>query len=106
MSLDIDLIQDGGIVFEWNITHNLGWMAKRAGIYYHLWRPEEIGISKAKELIEPLSDGWLKLIKYPKFYKDFNAPNGWGNYYNLERFVRKYLAHCACYPNATIEISR
>ena len=30
-----------------NITHNLGKMAEEAGIYKHLWRPEEIGITKA-----------------------------------------------------------
>jgi hypothetical protein len=34
-------------VFDYNITHNLGEMAKAAGIYMELWRPEEIGIIKA-----------------------------------------------------------
>lgn len=46
MSLDVYLEgppvpQD---VFWANITHNLGRMADEAGIYKHLWRPEEIGM--------------------------------------------------------------
>ena len=36
-----------------NITHNLGAMAREAGIYEACWRPEEIGITKAAQLIEP-----------------------------------------------------
>jgi len=41
-------------VYDANITHNLGEMADEAGVYKHLWRPEEIGLTKAAELIEPL----------------------------------------------------
>ena len=29
-------------------------MAKEADIYQHLWRPDEIGITKAAELIPPI----------------------------------------------------
>ena len=55
MSLDVSItrIQPTG-VFTSNITHNLGKMAEAAGIYKHLWCPEEIGITKAKQLIQPL----------------------------------------------------
>src|SRR6266496_3980933 len=42
-----------------NITHNLNTMADAAGIYKHLWRPEELGITKAGELIAPLAAGLL-----------------------------------------------
>lgn len=34
-----------------NITHNLNSMAGAAGIYQHLWRPEEVGVTKARQLI-------------------------------------------------------
>jgi hypothetical protein len=44
-------------VYTANITHNLNRMAKEAGIYKHLWRPDEIGITLAGELIEPLQSG-------------------------------------------------
>lgn len=46
MSLDFCLQykNDGNeiSVFDRNITHNLGNMADKSGIYYALWRPEEI----------------------------------------------------------------
>ena len=41
-------------LFNANITHNLGEMARKAGIYHYLWRPEEIDITFASELIDPL----------------------------------------------------
>ena len=44
MSLDVYLTDaEGREVFSANITHNLGAMAKEAGIYMHLWRPDELG---------------------------------------------------------------
>ena len=89
-----------------NITHNLGEMAEKAGIYYHLWRPEEIGIATAKELIEPLVEGLKKLKDNPAYYKQFNSPNGWGVYENFVPFVEKYLEACKEYPNSIIEVSR
>lgn len=36
-----------------NSTHNLNNMAKAAGLYQVLWRPEEIGISTASQIIAP-----------------------------------------------------
>jgi hypothetical protein len=89
-----------------NITHNLGGMAEEAGIYKHLWRPEEIGITTAKELIDPLTQG-LKLLKAnSKHFETFNASNGWGLYEHFVPFVEKYLKACIEYPNAKIEVSR
>src|SRR5690242_20071192 len=55
------LVQDG-TVFDRNITHNLNAMAGEAGIYKHLWRPEELGITHARQLIEPLRAG-LELLR-------------------------------------------
>ena len=47
MSLDIDLIDPTSTykthaLFETNITHNLGKMASKAGIYEALWRPHRL----------------------------------------------------------------
>lgn len=56
MSLDVYLyveVDTGGEeltrldLFEWNITHNLGKMANEAGIYQHMWGPEELDIYEA-----------------------------------------------------------
>lgn len=93
-------------VYENNITHNLGKMADAVGIYKHLWRPEELHIYTASELIEPLKAGLKELKSNPKKYKKFNPTNGWGNYENLVEFVEDYLNACKKYPSATISVSR
>lgn len=81
-------------VFTANITHNLNKMAEEAGIYKALWRPDEIGISTAKELIPILEKGLADLKADPERFKKFNPPNGWGDYDGLVRFVEQYLTAC------------
>lgn len=93
-------------VYGANITHNLTGMADAAGIYKHLWRPEEIGITKAEQLIEPLREGLAKLEADPEKYEAFNSPNGWGMYKHFVPFVRNYLAACEANPDAEISVSR
>lgn len=92
--------------YNGNITHNLNKMAVEAGIYKHLWRPDEIGITKAEQLIEPLRKG-LDLMKTdrPRF-EAFNSPNGWGLYENFVPWVERYLQACEEYPGATVVVSR
>jgi len=93
-------------VYSANITHNLGKMADAAGIYKHLWRPEEIGIKTAAELIEPLTAGLERLRADPARFEQFNASNGWGLYKHFVPFVEQYLEACKQYPNSTISVSR
>jgi len=93
-------------VYEANITHNLGEMADKAGIYKALWRPEEIGITTAKQLIEPLEAGLKQLKDKPEYFRQFNSPNGWGMYDNFVPFVESYLNACKEYPDATLRVSR
>jgi hypothetical protein len=93
-------------VFDGNITHNLNMMADAAGIYEHLWRPDEIGVTKAHQLIEPLTDGLAKLNSDPEKYKVHNPSNGWGSYTILVEFVAEYLAACRTYPNADVSVWR
>ncbi len=107
MSLDISLHAMRKVeIFEENITHNLVDMAKDAGIYTYLWRPEEIGIIKAKQLIEPLWDG-LQLLKSDRArFEAFNPTNGWGSYDILVEVVEKYLDACRNDPDAIVSVSR
>ena len=111
MSLDVYL-QDPTATYEtndlyWaNITHNLNTMANEAGIYEALWRPEEIGKTKAGELIEILEKGLIKLKLRPEYFKQFNASNGWGMYEHFVPFVEEYLNACKEYPEAIIRISK
>jgi len=80
-------------------------MAKEAGIYQHLWRPKDVDISTADQLIEPLKEGLSKLKADPDRYKKFNSPNGWGMYEHFVPFVEEYLRACEANPDATIEVS-
>jgi hypothetical protein len=80
MSLDVYLMRTQPTeVYEANITHNLNKMAVEAGIYECLWRPDDIGITKAEQLIEPLTKGLALLKSDPRRFEAFNSPNGWGN---------------------------
>lgn len=107
MSLDVYLTRMmPSTVYDANITHNLGKMAEAAGIYKHLWRPEELGITKAEELIKPLEEGLALLKSDPVRFEKFNSPNGWGMYEHFVPFVENYLNACKENLNATIETSR
>ena len=94
--------EDDDAVFSYNITHNLTKMANAAGIYQHLWRPEEIGITKAEQLIEPLKKGLEALKGNPDHFKQYNPTNGWGTYQDLVDFVCAYLDACRKYPDAYV----
>lgn len=107
MSLDVSLmVTKPTEVYTANITHNLNKMAEEAGIYMHLWRPDEIGLTTACELIEPLRAGLELLKSDPARFEKFNSPNGWGLYKHFVPFVENYLAACEANPTATIWISR
>ncbi len=118
MSLDIDLVlitpacaccgrkEESDVVFWANITNNLSTMAEHAGIYKHLWRPEEIGITEAKELIEPVSKALEDMKARPDYYKQFEYPNGGGLYEHFVPWIERYLQACIDYPEAEIEVSR
>ena len=107
MSLDVYLTAiRPTVVFDCNITHNLGAMAAEAGIYKHLWRPDELGITTAGELVEPLAAGLTLLQSDPERFTAFDAPNGWGVHENLVGFVERYLTACRENPDAKIEVSR
>jgi hypothetical protein len=92
--------------FSANITHNLGNMAGEAGIYQHLWRPEEIGITKAGELIEPLTKGLALMRLNPKHFEKLNPSNGWGRYEDFVPWIQEYLDACIENPDAEIAVSR
>jgi len=93
-------------VYSANITHNLNHMADAAGIYKELWRPEEIGITKAAQLIAPLRAGLDRMRAQADHLKTFNPANGWGDYEGLVEFTAKYLAACEMHPDATVSVSR
>ena len=89
-----------------NITHNLGKMADKAGIYKALWRPEKIDVKYAKDIIEIVEKGLKDLKARPEYFKQFNSPNKWGIYEHFVPFVTEYLEALKQYPESKIEVSR
>ena len=107
MSLDVSLIATRQVeVYESNITHNLTKMAEAAGIYKHLWRPEELGILSAFDLIAPLEEGLARLKANPDYFREYNSPNGWGMYEHFVPFVEQYLNACKENADACVTTNR
>ena len=93
--------------FDANITHNLGKMAEEAGIYTHLWHPENLPNQpvKAKDLIEPVAAGLALMKADPNRFKKHNAPNGWGLYEHFIPWIERYLAALREFPEADVHTS-
>jgi len=140
MSLDVYLNRkmylsyDKGVTYEekseelfWaNITHNLGKMADKAGIYKSCWRPyylhpdcpkefqnydeeyafEEAHPMLAKDIIKTLEKGYEDMKARPEYFKQFDSENGWGLYIHFLPWVENYLEACKTYPDAEISVSR
>jgi hypothetical protein len=96
----------GEQVYSANITHNLNTMADAAGIYKALWRPDENGLTHARDLIPLLRAGLADLTDRPAHFAKYNATNGWGLYKHFVPFVRAYLTACEENPDATVRVSR
>jgi hypothetical protein len=96
----------GEVLYEANITHNLNTMAEAAGIYQALWRPEEVGITHASQLVEPLSEGLFLLQSDPARFEVMNPSNGWGDYDGLVKFVADYLEAAKEHPQALVRADR
>ena len=112
-------------IYSANITHNLGEMADKAGIYEALWRPyrlrEDYAVAEgdhdaeyefednvtivASEIIPILEKGLADLKSRPDYFKEFDSPNGWGLYIHFVPFVEKYLEACREYPESIVELS-
>jgi len=89
-----------------NITHNLGKMAREAGIYEACWRPEEIGITKAGQLIKPLRTGIALMKSDPARFQPLGSENGWGTYIQFLPWLEDYLAACEANPDADVSVFR
>ena len=105
MSLDFILSVDGDEVYSRDITHDLNKMAEAAGIYKVLWRPDESGITKAHQCIEPLRTGLLELESNRAHYERFNSLHGWGLYKHFVSFVTDVLMACCEHPDADVVVS-
>jgi hypothetical protein len=111
MSLDISLYYESpdelhNYVFDANITHNLNRMADAAGFYRHLWRGDEIDVTKAHQLIFPLKAGIAAMIERPSYFRQFEPDNKWGTYDKFLPWLANLLEACVQNPDAFIHRSR
>ena len=113
MSLDVYLeiaVDTGGPepfrveLYTDNVTHNLNTMAEEAGCYQHLWHPEQVGITTAGELIEPLGLAIARMKADPDRFKALNPPNGWGSYDGFVPWIERYMEACHEHPKATVKV--
>jgi hypothetical protein len=93
-------------LFDANITHNLNKMADAAGIYEALWRPDEHGFVRARDIIPILERGLTQMEEEPRRFQQFDSSNGWGTYDDFVPWVRRYLQACREWPDAYIRVSR
>lgn len=102
MSLDVYIVDPAtkADLFSDNITHNLATMAHAVGIYQHLWRPGEIGIETAGQLIAPL-EAALPLITKERL-THLEPSNRWGKVANLRQFVSDLLDAARLHPTARV----
>ena len=95
-----------------NITHNLGEMADHVPVgdttlYKACWRPEEIGIKTAGELLPLIVEGLHYMIDHRKELEQYNSPNGWGSYNGFMKFLLNYKEALEDNgPDCEIEVSR
>ncbi len=107
MSLDFTLTAvRPTTVFDCNVTHNLAPMAREAGIYECLWRPDETGYKTAQQLIEPLRAGLTLLRSDPARFRPLNPVNGFGSYDRFVVWVAELLFFFFQNPDATITACR
>lgn len=87
-----------------SITHNLVPIAKAAGLYECLWHPEEIGASKARDLIGPLELGIKTLKINQDLFRKLSPANGFGTYDGLLSLATAYLIACREQPDSDIHV--
>jgi hypothetical protein len=71
-----------------------------------MWRPDELRMTHAYQIIPTLERGHELLRRNGAYFRQFDAPNGWGRYQSLLDFTREYLRQCVEYPDAQIRVSR
>lgn len=113
MSLDIGLMDEKHEVYEANITHNLGKMARAVlcfGIENHnenkditlydiLWH----GSGQSGYVITPMLEIALyELKEHREIYEEYNPENGWGDYELLVKFTEGLLGACKAFPETTL----
>ena len=89
-------------VYEGSISSFFTEMAGAAGVYRQVWRPEELGIEKASQLIEPLRAGIYRMEDSQKKFRSLNGTEKWETSDRFRQFLSEYLRACEQHPDADV----
>lgn len=91
-------------VWEHDITHNLGRMARHVGLYDPMWRPEEMvpPVTTSDEALPLLVAGLDSLRARVAEVRQYEPPNGWGTVVDLLLMAERYIEACRQFPKARI----
>ena len=93
---EIELFSDG-------ITHNVGSMWRKAGVYEALYESHD---KLASSLVETLEKGYKHMFENEDEYIPLNPANGWGSYEGALHFLRNFTWACKNHPKARVYVSR
>lgn len=83
---------------SWNVTYNLGKMLRAAG--FPEWRAlADTPAVEAGGMLRKVAD---TLKADPDRFREFNPPNGWGDFEGAVEFLESFATGCAEHPEATI----
>jgi len=106
MGLDLHFSEHDVEVFHGHTTHNVVPMAKEAGAYHLLWRPDEVPITTAGQLTDPLLVARAVMQHDPARFAARNAPNGAGTVSDWTAFLHCVAEASTTWPAATVRATR
>lgn len=110
VDLIIEALNNGSLeveaVFEGEVSADLVPIAKKAGIYQHVWHPDELKISRAKELISPIENAIKDMDADMPAFEALNGDDEFGTAKNLKEFLGIYLDACNTYPKAHVRVMK
>jgi hypothetical protein len=101
MSYSVDIYDlDGGEVLSVNHTSNTSKMWRAAGCDLR-----DYDKKPAAELARDLEPAIQDMVENQQTYSQWEAPNGWGDYYSTLDFLRKILSAAQQYPEGRVHVS-
>jgi len=74
---------EGAVVFEANMTYNVGTMIRRAGLH-----PQVLNGMKVSQAYGIIKNGLLVMEQNAQYFKQFDSDNGWGTYATTVTCIR------------------
>lgn len=87
-------------VFDRNYTYNIAKIAKEAGFSVN-----DFDGKNGAEIVAILDPAIERMNKNPDHFRQFNPPNGWGDFDSFVGLLEILLAHCHEYPSGYCRIS-